>query len=170
MKRLILMRHAKTEPWEHGIDDAARVLLPRGQSDAGLMASALSGRNWVPTRVLISSARRTRETWKFVSGAFPEAKVEVLDSLYLAGTQTLEDHIKKNEDAETLMLIGHNPGMHDLAAGISSRSGALNQKAAMTLAAKMPTSAAALFQAVDGDNFDVAAFRLVDYIVAKSLR
>ena len=170
MKRLILMRHAKTEPWDHGIDDAARVLLPRGCSDAGLIAEELERRGWMPDHVLISSARRTRETWKYMAQKFPDSQTDILDALYLAGTHALEEAIGGNDDARTLMMLGHNPGMHDLAAGISSRSGPLNQKAAIVLSAKMPTSAAALFEAPEDISFEAASFRLVDYILAKSLR
>ena len=170
MQRLILMRHAKTEALDHGMEDAARVLLPRGQSDAGLIAAELGRRGWMPDLVLISSARRTRETWKYMAQTFPDAKTHVLDGLYLAGTQSLEDAVSEHEQAGTLMLLGHNPGMHDFASGISSRAGAKNQKAALTLSAKMPTAATALFEADTDGEFDASRLKLVDYIIAKGLR
>ena len=170
MKRLILMRHAKTEPWDHGIEDAARILLPRGHGDARLIAAELVRRDWLPDRILISSARRTRETWKFLAETIPTTETKVLDELYLAGTHDLEKAISKNEDAQTLMLLGHNPGLHDLAAGISSQAGTNNQKAALKLAAKMPTSATALFEADTNGQFDPLKFKLIDYIIAKSIR
>ena len=170
MKRLVLMRHAKTEPWDHGIEDAGRVLMPSGQRDAALIAAELAKRNWAPDRVLMSSARRTRETWKYMAERLSPAKTDVLDKLYLAGTQALNEVIRDNTQIGTLMLLGHNPGLHDLAASISSRSGTKNQKAAMTLAAKMPTSATALFEAADDGDFDGSAFKLVDFIVVKTIR
>lgn len=170
MKRLILMRHAKTEPWYQGGDDESRALLPRGKHDAGLVAAELKARGWVPDLVLISSARRTRETWLSMKDYFPGTERQVFEDLYLAGTSTLESMIKEHASTRALMLIGHNPGMHDLAAGLSSRAGSVHQKAAMTLASKMPTSAAALFETVTPGPFQPDAFRLQDYIIAKRLR
>lgn len=164
------MRHSKTEPWDDGFEDAGRVLMPRGKSDAKLIATELARREWTPNRVLMSSARRTRETWKYMQETFPEAQTQVLDTLYLAGTHALQEEIAGNHDVETLMVLGHNPGLHDLAAGFSSRSGATNHQAAMTLSAKMPTSATALFEAASDGEFDPAALKLVDFILAKPLR
>jgi len=164
------MRHAKTEPWFQGSDDEGRALLPRGKSDAGLMAAELKARKWCPDQVLISSARRTRETWAEMKPFMPEAHYSVSEDLYLAGTSALEQAIEAHQDHETLMILGHNPGIHDLAAGMSSRAGTVNQKAALTLASKMPTAAAALFEASQNGPFDTSIFRLQDFVVAKRLR
>jgi len=170
MKRLILMRHAKTEPWYQGTDDEGRALLPRGQRDAVLVADELKRRDWHPDQVLLSSARRTRETWNAMKPQLPNAQHQVREDLYLAGTSGLEDAINEYQGTSSLMLIGHNPGIHDLAAGISRRAGSINQKAALILASKMPTGAAALFEASDASHFDLEAFRLQDFIIAKKLR
>ena len=70
MQRLILMRHAKTEPWTEGIDDHARALTPVGHEAAAAMASALKAEGWVPEKAIISTARRTRETWVHLSDVF----------------------------------------------------------------------------------------------------
>lgn len=170
MKRLILMRHAKTEPWFQGTDDESRALLPRGKSDAGLVADALVEQDWVPDLVLVSSARRTRETWNMMAAAFGEARFIVLDELYLAGTVVLKEVIRAHQNEQTLMLLGHNPGMHDLAAYIASRAGTVNQPAAKTLSTKMPTGAAALFEAERDGDYKTSALRLQDFIIAKRLR
>lgn len=170
MKRLILMRHAKTEPWFAGGDDRGRALLPRGKSDAVLIGQEIEARGWAPDHVLLSSARRTRETWLAMSGILTASDHEVLDKLYLAGTSHIQSVIEEHETHSTLMLIGHNPGMHDYAAQVSSLAGTVNQKAAMTLATKMPTAAAALFEADEDQAFRPSVFRLIDYILAKPLR
>ena len=164
------MRHAKTESWYQGTDDEGRALLPRGKRDAALVAAELKRRNWLPDQVLISSARRTRETWTAMMGHFPGAVHHVREDLYLAGTSALEEVIRGYESAEVLMLLGHNPGIHDLAHGISSRAGSVNQKAALTLAAKMPAGAVALFERNDPAGPDLDAFKLQDFIIAKKLR
>lgn len=170
MKRLILMRHAKTEPWFQGGDDRGRALVPRGKSDAARMARELAYREWQPDLVLVSSARRTVETWAAMATDLAPCQRLVLDSLYLAGTSALEREIVCASHVSTLLVLGHNPGIHDLAAHVSSRAGATSQQAAMTLAAKMPTAAAALFEADEDGAFDPAGFRLQEYIIAKTLR
>lgn len=170
MQRLILMRHAKTEPWFQGTDDEARALLPRGKSDAELVAQALVSMGWTPDIVLVSSARRTRETWKMMVPLMAGARLVVLDALYLAGTAALEQAITDHEGAGTLMLLGHNPGIHDLAVQVASRAGTVNQPAAKTLAGKMPTGAAALFEAEEEAGFEPSALVLQEFLIAKRLR
>lgn len=170
MKRLILMRHAKTEPWYPGGGDESRALLPRGKRDAKLVGAELRARGWVPDMVLVSSARRTRETWTELHDFMPEARHSVIEALYLAGTSALEAAIGAHDKNETLMVLGHNPGIHDLAGGLSSRGGSVNQHAAFALATKMPTAAVALFEAREGRAFHTSAFLLQDFIIAKKLR
>ena len=170
MKRLILMRHAKTEPWYQGVDDESRALLGRGRQDAKLVAAALQARNWFPDFVLMSTARRTRETWKAMADYFPDARTEVMEELYLAGTSALATAVRAHEVLETVMVLGHNPGIHDFAMGISSVAGSVNQKAALTLSEKMPTAVTALFEADEEGAFQPEAFRLQDFIIAKKLR
>lgn len=170
MKRLVLMRHAKTEPWFQGSDDEARALVPRGKTDAGLVAEALIGMGWIPDTVLVSSARRTRETWNMMASLMPSAHQVILDELYLAGTVALERAIGKYDTVGTLMLLGHNPGIHDLAVQIASRAGTVNQPAAKTLAGKMPTGAAALFEAGGDIGFEASTLVLQDFLITKRLR
>ncbi len=170
MKRLILMRHAKTEPWFAGEDDESRALVPRGKTDAACIAAEMRRLGWIPDEVLLSSARRTRETWLAMQDTLVTPAHKVLEGLYLAGTAYLQSLITAHDTTQTLMLIGHNPGIHDLAVQISSQAGAADQQAALTLSAKMPTSAAALFEAKTACPFEPVHFRLIDYIVAKSLR
>lgn len=164
------MRHAKTEPWHSGIDDQGRALLDRGKSDAALVAAEIKAQGWRPDRVLVSSARRTRETWRVMSESLMGTEHIVLDELYLAGTSAIETTIKAHDMNQTLMLLGHNPGMHDFAARMSSRAGTAHQKAAFMLADKMPTAAAALFESETDGPFEPEVFRLQAYIIAKKLR
>ena len=135
MIRLVLMRHAKTEPWYQGVMDEARALLPRGRKDAKLIADELKARQWLPDFVLMSTARRTRETWAAMSDEFPDARTEVMEDLYLAGTSALKAAVRDYETVPTVMVLGHNPGIHDFAMGISSQAGGVNQNAALTLSA-----------------------------------
>ena len=60
MKRLILMRHAKTEPWDELIDDHGRALTDVGHQAADVICAALQTSGWAPDKAVVSSARRTR--------------------------------------------------------------------------------------------------------------
>jgi len=171
MKRLILMRHAKTENWFQGTDDEARALVARGWTDARAMSQALVERSWVPDKVIMSSARRTRETWKAMSEYMPGIEHGVLEALYLVTPEELFDLALENwEGVETLLVIGHNPGMHDLARALArdhSSSDAIGTKA---LGAKMPTCGTALFEQDDSGAPLEQTLRLAEFIAAKDLR
>ena len=170
MKRLILLRHAKTEPWNEGVNDRDRILTPRGHGDAEAMAVAMREEGWAPDLALISTARRTRETWQHLSLVFPQCRKILSDDLYLAGIPAIESLIAKHSaDVSTLLVIGHNPGLHDLATLILRQAGSENHRASVRLAAKLPTCAAAFFeQEVDGPYVPVL-MKLVDFIKPKNL-
>lgn len=146
MRRLILLRHAKALR-APGEDDFDRPLAPQGASDAGIIAGALARAGVTPDRVLVSSARRTRETWDQARAAFPDAQAEFRRDLYLADAHTLWAAVDEASDADTLLVIAHNPGIHSLAASLLRRDGA-----APSVVARMergfPTATAAVF-AVD---------------------
>ncbi|MBU6443564.1 MAG: histidine phosphatase family protein [Alphaproteobacteria bacterium] len=138
MKRLILFRHAKavqsSTQGDHG-----RGLNPRGQHDAAAMGREMAARGLVPELILISSARRTTETWRL---AAPELKaapdVQVSDALYLAPPRAILALLREQGgSAGTVMVIGHNPGLEEFAAELLGpaagrseeiRRGALDEK------------------------------------------
>lgn len=170
MKRLILMRHAKTEPWSEGIDDFGRALTAQGHWDAKRIAEELEALDWGPERILVSSARRARETCAEVASIVTGEKVRPMESLYLTGVRGLNEAVTQNEMAATLMVIGHNPGMHDFALGILREGGAADQKASQRLNEKFPTSCAALFEAERDAPFVAARYRLIRVLRAKDFR
>ncbi len=170
MKRLILMRHAKTEPWSEGIDDFGRALTPLGHADARRMAEELVSLGWSPERILVSSARRARETCSEVASVVTGEKVRPMESLYLTGVRGLTEAVIQNDGAETLMVIGHNPGLHDFALAILREAGAENHQASLRLNEKFPTSCVALFEAAETGAFVPAQFRLVQLLRAKDFR
>ncbi|MEM5518502.1 histidine phosphatase family protein [Henriciella sp. AS95] len=170
MKRLILMRHAKTEPWNEGVKDRDRILTERGHQDAALVAGFLRDTGWQPDHALVSSARRTRETWRHLAAEFPECRSTVSDDLYLAGIPAMELQIAKvAEEYGCVILVGHNPGMSEMASFILSRAGSENHRAAMKLAEKFPTGAAALFESDEDGPYVPVHFKLVDFIRPKTL-
>lgn len=171
MKRLLLMRHAKTENWYPGADDESRALIARGWSDARLVAQDLVARGSVPDRVIMSTARRTRETWKALSDVMPGAKHEVLEELYAIQANALLELIAAKWPATgSLLVIGHNPGIHELACTLALNHSRSDADATRVLGLKMPTSALAVFEFEGAGTPLEHALRLSDFIVAKNLR
>ena len=169
MQRLILMRHAKTEPWSEGIDDHARALTPVGHEAAIAMAATLKAEGWVPQKAIVSTARRTRETWAHLAKTFATCDVVLEEELYLAGERGVADMISDNDGAQTLIIIGHNPGLHDLALSILRAAGSLDHQAAIRIAAKLPTGGAVMFEAAEDGAFEPAQFRLLNFIKPKDV-
>lgn len=170
MKRLILMRHAKTEAWHEGIDDHGRALVDRGVQDAAMMGEHLVELGWRADYALVSTARRARETWRYVSGALVGVEPTYEDDLYLAGPGTIESVLSACEVHGTILLIGHNPGIHDFACGLARVGGAQDDFALARLFEKFPTGCIALFEAGEECSFHRAAFRLVDLVRPKDVR
>jgi phosphohistidine phosphatase len=115
--RLILLRHAKSEKAEAGQRDNTRRLNARGRDEAPMMGAYMARHGLVPDRALVSSAARTRETWERVAAALT-ARPQVIheERLYNAGSEAILALVKETEPAvRTLLLVGHNPGLHDLA-------------------------------------------------------
>jgi phosphohistidine phosphatase len=117
MRRLLLFRHANAERAESGKSDLDRVLTAEGKHDATLMGAYIGRHGFHLDRVVVSPATRTRETWAAVAAALRLAPAAVFDEhVYDASAQTLLNALKQTPDAaHTVMLIGHNPGLHDLA-------------------------------------------------------
>ena len=117
MKKLILMRHAKScwnQPWQ---DDHDRPLAERGLRDAPIMALRLTNRDIHPDLLLSSSANRAIQTSEFIAQALslPPEKIEVNKNLYHASPEHLLKCIRKQKNSiQTLILVGHNPGLTEL--------------------------------------------------------
>jgi phosphohistidine phosphatase len=117
MRRLILFRHAKAEPSEPGLQDRARALTERGRKDAAKIGAYMASHALVPDRVVISPAARTQQTWKHTANAFrPVPGATTADQLYDATPHAIFAVIKDAPvSAHTLMVVGHNPGLHEVA-------------------------------------------------------
>ena len=169
MKRLILMRHAKTEAWTVGVDDHGRALTPGGHEAAASMAAILVDEGWIPDRAVLSTSRRTRETWSHLSKAMPDCSHVIEGDLYLAGERGISDVICDHDGVKTLLIIGHNPGLHDLCLQIMREAGSSDHQSAMRLAGKLPTGAIALFEAEEDGAFIPSQFRLKNFIRPKDV-
>lgn len=168
MRRLILFRHAKTEPYaETGLDEQ-RALTERGISDAANMANRLKGHGVTPNTVRVSTARRTRQTWSHAQPFFTSVTDVAFDEdLYLAEPEDIVSVISRTNDAETFMVIGHNPGLHDLALMLTEIGGARDQDAAARLRVKYPTSGVAVFAVKEPDPFSIYNFELEMFLTPK---
>ncbi|MEM0986534.1 MAG: histidine phosphatase family protein [Pseudomonadota bacterium] len=171
MDRLILMRHSKTEPWFEGVDDHARALTTRGTADALLVAQALAHAGPAPAKAMVSTARRTRETWAALSGVFKKTETELSDDLYLATAEQVEDILVTHRNTKgTVIVLGHNPGIYDFACTLARRGRTASDLLVSRLWEKFPTSCSAIFEAEQEGPFSVDDFTLVDVIRVRDLR
>jgi phosphohistidine phosphatase len=122
-RRLMLLRHAKSD-WPD-VPDHDRPLAKRGQHDAPLVGRWLRDHGYLPEIVLCSDARRTRQTWKLVArelGGSPEVRFD--PRAYAASELTLLCLVRELPAAcRSALLIGHNPGLVDLARSLVGPGG-----------------------------------------------
>ncbi len=169
MNRLCLMRHAKAVPQGTVDEDRARALAPRGERAARVVADWMARQGLLPDLALCSSADRTRQTLEAMLpalGAGPALSYE--DGLYLAAPGALLDRLRKvAAKYRTVLLIGHNPGLHELAMGLA---GGDTGKLVRRLRENMPTAALACFDCAGGwATLGRDDTRLALYVTAKEL-
>ena len=114
MKTLILTRHAKSSWNSDSSTDFGRPLNKRGIDDAPIMAKRLTGYGQLPQLVVSSTATRALQTAELLMRelAMEKTLLNTTDAIYEAPARALIDHIKQlPEQADIVMLIGHNPGM-----------------------------------------------------------
>ena len=142
MKTLFLLRHAKSSWSQPGLSDHERPLDTRGQRAATLMGSYLAQRGARPAMILCSSARRARETLDRVLPQLdPAPLVHVEEEIYLASPGKLLARLAGvDPGVRDLLVIGHNPGLQDLAEGLA---GSGDAQLLRRLRQKFPTAALA---------------------------
>jgi phosphohistidine phosphatase len=170
-RTLVLMRHAKSD-YPDGVADHERPLAPRGQREAGLAGDWLRTDKLVVPRVqavLCSTATRTRET---LSRTGLNAEVRFVDRIYDATPGAVIDEINDTEDTfgfdvRTLLVVGHEPAMSQLALGLAGTEGT-NIAAAEQISAKYPTSALAVLR-ISGPwrSVELGSAALVDFHVPR---
>jgi phosphohistidine phosphatase len=117
---LWLLRHAKAEVGESGQSDASRILSGRGRRQMAWqcrhgMAVALAAGAVAPERVLVSTAARTRQTATLFGPALSSARIDHEAWLYDADGDDVVDRLRLVEDVSSVMVVGHNPTMEELA-------------------------------------------------------
>jgi phosphohistidine phosphatase len=149
MDRLILLRHAKAEADAPSGDDFDRPLAPRGRREAQEMAGQLAALGFRPDLALVSPALRTRETWEALHDALPGGEVRFDRALYnadAAGLRRLAE--RAGEGRGTVVVVGHNPGLQELAVRLLMEGGAPQAFLARAQHA-FPPAAAAVFRIDD---------------------
>ncbi|MER6633032.1 histidine phosphatase family protein [Streptomyces sp. NPDC000987] len=142
LRRLVVVRHAKSA-WPAGVPDHERPLAPRGRRDAPAVGRALAAADCLPDLALCSTAVRARRTWELASaqwGTPPPVRHD--PRLYAAEVPELLEAVRETPpEVETLLLIGHNPGLEELVLELAGDGlgGTLER-----VRAKFPTSAIAV--------------------------
>jgi phosphohistidine phosphatase len=175
MRRLILLRHAKTETDAPSGRDQDRRLDERGRNDATEIGRWMAAHPPFADTVLVSSAVRARQTWDMawaeMKDKVPTPHVELLPELYGADAAQLLQSIREASvhDPKRLMLVGHNPGMHELALSVVGAGDEAGRKA---LADNLPTAGLAIYDFAVDDWNDVAfrRGRLVLFVSPKLLK
>jgi phosphohistidine phosphatase len=174
-RNLVLFRHAKSA-WPD-VPDHERPLASRGIRDAPPMGRWLRDAGLVPGQVLCSTARRARETWQFAqAGLAATPPVSFEDRIYDATAAELLALIREMPPVTgTLLLIGHNPAIEDLALMLAAPSGAAGPGAASRgdlerMRAKFPTAAIAVLKpAGTWRGLDPGRARLTAFVTPRDL-
>ncbi len=146
MKTLFLLRHAKSTRDDPSIEDHERPLNARGHDDAKAIGQHIKDAGYAPALVMCSTAQRTQETYGHIAPFLGGAKLILERELYLASATRLLRHIRAApEDAASLMLIGHNPGIESLALLLTRQAAAGAQSSLRReMGEKFPTGSLAV--------------------------
>jgi phosphohistidine phosphatase len=171
MKRLMLLRHAKSD-WSAAVPDHDRQLNQRGREAADRMGRYIADSSLIPDRILCSTALRAVETLSLVQPHLtPAPDVIKLAEIYNFGTGTgLLDVIRQNGgDAATLLLIGHNPAIEGLA---DLLSGTGDEEAMNQLAIKYPTAGLSVItlDISDWEQIEPSCGHLASFVRPKQLQ
>ena len=163
--RLIITRHAKSA-WNTPVSgDHARPLNDRGRKAAEKLGAWLAEQGHIPDAVLSSDAARTRETWSLMAQPLPPITPVFLRDLYLAPAQTMLDCLRQHGSGETLLILGHNPGIAMFAQMLA------HQPATHDRFRDYPTGATTVmhFNASSWSNVDWGSGEILDFAIPRAL-
>jgi phosphohistidine phosphatase len=166
VRSLALVRHAKSG-YPEGVADHERPLADRGRRDAPQIGVAIDRQFGIPDLVLVSSATRTEQTWSLAANQWSDRPAQRAEPrLYDAAPGEVLDVIREvSSSIGTLVIVGHLPGVTDLAARLGQRS---SLPALTQLNMKFPTSGVALFTVSDEWlRCEPTTCELVDFVVAR---
>lgn len=169
VKRLLLMRHAKSSWDDPKLADAERPLAPRGRKAAARVAKHMKKSGLEPSIVLCTSAVRARQTLEILKSALPESTtVKIEPRLYTAGSKELMNRLRRlSGRARSVLIIGHNPAIQELALELLS-----DEAQAAEVSKKFPTAALAIFDVRirEWKNLGPGKASLVNFVTPKKLR
>jgi len=172
MRQLLLLRHAKSTWDDPRLSDHARPLNARGRRAASAVAGAMRELGLMPDIVLVSSARRTLQTLEALSPLDGSPLIEPMDNLYLADWSSLLGVLRGLPDtARSVLMIGHNPGLHELAMALVGASGmASSHPDTQRLGDGYPTAALCEFAvALPWRSLEAGGGRLMRFLVPADL-
>ena len=174
MKRLLLLRHAKSGRDDPKLDDHQRPLNARGRADAPRIGAYMRKKKYLPQLILCSTALRTVETLELVRENWDiEPRTEFLDSLYLAKADAIAALVRKTSSpVNVLLLVGHNPGLEDCAAALTGQGETPAECETQDLMEeKFPTAALAVidFDLARWSDIADGAGRLTNFVRPKDL-
>lgn len=161
MTSLLLLRHAKSSWEDRALADFDRPLSPRGEKAAPRMGREMARRGWQPDLALVSPAARTRQTWQLVATELRrQPAVRFPETLYAATAQDILAVLRQSS-ADTILVVGHNPGLETLALTLADHRS--NRAARARIMEKFPTAALACF-AFDGEWSALTTATLEDFL------
>jgi phosphohistidine phosphatase len=168
MKRVYLLRHGKSSWKDHSLADRDRPLAARGKRGAKAVAGHLEEHGIRPDLVLCSPARRCRGTIELVAAAFGDrAETRFEEALYGASAAELLARLRAlPHEVDSVMIVGHNPGLQDLALALASEGPERAQ-----IQEKYPTAALATIDLPADDWSEIArsSGELVAYLRPRDL-
>lgn len=170
MKTLYLLRHAKSDHSDGSLRDHERPLAPRGRRAAPAMAEYMAREALDPEVVLCSTATRTRQTWEGMDGRLGHEATVIFDpDLYGASPHAILKAVGRvPDDVTRVLVIGHNPGLEELAVGLVTEGRRSDRD---RMAVKYPTGALAVLRSDAGrwDDIGQTACELERFVRPKDL-
>lgn len=167
MKRLFILRHAKSSWDAKGLDDHERPLNGRGRHAAALMGAVMAERGYRPDGILCSSSVRTRETLELLRPHIgTRVPVLIERELYHASAQRLLARLHRLPDGwDSALLIGHNPGLEQLVLLLPDPTGP------RLAPVKFPTAALAVldFPVTAWSRVEAGAGELADFVAPREI-
>lgn len=148
MQRLILLRHGEAEAQSASGKDIDRALTASGVMAVGRTAKALAAAKAIPDLALVSTAKRTRQTWAEAKRDLSLSQQLFKSEIYNASVSALLA-MAMEANAKTVMIVGHNPSLQGLALDLLARQGAAASVIAR-VEARFPPATAAVFSFHDG--------------------
>ncbi|MBR0555279.1 histidine phosphatase family protein [Ciceribacter sp. L1K23] len=159
--RIYLLRHAKAGWAQPGGRDFDRELTEDGHAEAEAIGRMAAARGYRPSMVISSTAARCRQTAEAMRRALGDSgEVRFTDDLYNCPAETYFDLLERLDDVQSVMIVGHNPAIEEVLAGLAG-SDAVSERVPMGY----PTAGLAVIDHSTG-NGDSATWRVIDFLCA----